>query len=308
MSILIDQNSKVVVQGITGAQGRFDTRYCLDYGTKIVAGVTPGRGGAEMEGVPVYDTVKQAVAASGATVSVLYVPARAVLDAVLEAVDAGISVILATAENVPRHDAAYAVSAVRAAGAHLIGFNTNGIISPGKCKLGGIGGDRPDDIYAPGRIGICSRSGGMSAELSLAVKQAGFGISTCVSLGGDPITGMRMAECLAMFEADPETDACVIYGEPGTDHERTVADALRRGDITKPVVALIAGRFQEAYPKGVSFGHVAAMIGTDDESASAKRRMLADAGVLIADSLENIPVLLRKAGVEPTLDRHPADA
>jgi succinyl-CoA synthetase alpha subunit len=297
MSILVDGNTRVVVQGITGTQGRFDTRYCLDYGTKVVAGVTPGRGGTTIEGVPVFDTMSEAVAATGADASVIYVPARGVKEAVLEAVEAGVKVILATAENVPRHDAAYAVAVARAAGVYLIGFNTNGVISPGKCKLGGIGGDRAGEVYVPGRIGVCSRSGGMSAELSLTLLQAGIGTSTCVSLGGDPITGMRMAECLALFEADDETDACVIFGEPGTDHEGTVASALKRGDITKPVVALIAGRFQELYPKGVSFGHVAAMINRDDESASAKRTMLAEAGARVANGLDDIPLLLRHAGV-----------
>jgi succinyl-CoA synthetase alpha subunit len=295
MSILIDGATRVIVQGITGAQGRFDVRYSLRYGTRIVGGVTPGRGGEDVEGVPVFDTVREAVERVGADAAAIYVPARAVKDAVVEAVEAGIGVLLATTENVPRHDASIAVAAAREAGALLVGFNSNGLISPGKSKLGGIGGDRPDEIYRPGRIGVCSRSGGMSAEICATLAAAGLGVSTCVSLGGDPIVGMRMAECLRLFEEDPETEACVLFGEPGSEHEQGVALALKRGELKKPVVALIAGRFQEAYPAGVSFGHVAAMIRTKGDSASAKEALLREAGASVAQTLEEIPSLLKKA-------------
>jgi len=292
MSILIGTATRVLVQGATGAQARFDIRYCLDYGTRIVAGVTPGRGGEMVEGVPVFNTVASALAATGADASAVYVPARGVKDAVMEAVEAGIRVLACFAENVPRHDAAAAVAAARSAGAHMAGFNTNGVISPGRCKLGGIGGDRAAQIYAPGRIGVCSRSGGMSAEICWMLSRAGMGASTCVSMGGDPIVGMRMVEVLKLFEADPETDACVIFGEPGGTHEIEVAAALRSGELRKPVVALIAGQFQERYPAGVSFGHFAAVIKGENDSASAKRRILAAAGARVATSLEEIPQLL----------------
>jgi len=292
MSILIDAQSRVLVQGATGAQARFDIRYCLEYGTRIVAGVTPGRGGETVEGVPVFNTVAAAVAATGANASAVYVPARGVKDAVMEAVEGGIRVLACFAENVPRHDAAAAVAAVRNAGAHMAGFNTNGLISPGRCKLGGIGGDRAGQIYAPGRIGVCSRSGGMSAEICWTLSRAGLGASTCISMGGDPIVGMRMVEVLRLFEADGETGACVIFGEPGGTHELEVAEALRAGEIRKPVVALIAGEFQERYPAGVSFGHFAAVIKGENDSASAKRRILSGAGARVAASLEAIPQLL----------------
>ncbi len=282
-----------MVQGATGTQARFDIRYCLEYGTCIVAGVTPGRGGESVEGVPVFNTVKAAAAATGANTSAVYVPARGVKDAVLEAVEGGIRVLACFAENVPRHDAAAAVAAARSAGVRMAGFNTNGLISPGRCKLGGIGGDRAKEIYAPGRIGVCSRSGGMSAEICWALSRAGLGASTCISMGGDPIVGMRMAEVLQLFEADPETDACVIFGEPGGTHEIEVAEAMRSGAIRKPVVALIAGLFQENYPAGASFGHFAAVIKGDNDSASAKRKILAAAGARVAASLEEIPALLR---------------
>jgi len=294
MSILIGADSRVVVQGATGAQARFDIRYCLEYGTRIVAGVTPGRGGESVEGVPVFNTVAAAVAATGANASAVYVPARAVKDAVFEAVDADIRVMACFAENVPRHDAAAAVAAARNAGGRMAGFNTNGLISPGRCKLGGIGGDRAREIYAPGRIGVCSRSGGMSAEICSALSRAGLGASTCVSMGGDPIVGMRMVEVLELFEADAETDACVIFGEPGGTHELEVANRIKERKLKKPVVALIAGQFQENYPAGVSFGHFAAVIKGENDSASAKRRLLAAAGARVAASLEEIPELLRK--------------
>ena len=292
MSILIDESTRVLVQGATGNQARFDMRYCLEYGTNIVAGVTPGRGGEVVEGVPIFNTVAAAVRSTGANATAIYVPARAVSDAIAEALDGGLRMLLALAENVPRHDAARTVAAVRGAGASLVGFNTNGLISPGKCKMGGIGGDRPQDIYAPGRIGVCSRSGGMSAEICFTLKQAGMGASTCVSMGGDPIVGLRVVEVLQMFEADPRTDACVIYGEPGGTHEAEVAMAVREGRIRKPVIALIVGAFQEAYPQGASFGHVAAMIQGHDDSATAKRRLLRESGVKVAETLDEIPGLL----------------
>jgi succinyl-CoA synthetase alpha subunit len=293
MSILIDRDTRVLVQGATGTQARFDIRYCLDYGTRIVAGVTPGRGGESVEGLPVFNTVRAAVTATGANAAAVYVPARGVKDAVLEAVDAGIRVLACFAENVPRHDAAAAVAAARTAEARIVGFNTNGVISPGRSKLGGIGGDRAGEIYAPGRIGVCSRSGGMSAEICWMLSRAGLGASTCVSMGGDPIVGMRMVEVLEMFESDPETDACIIFGEPGGTHELEVAEALREGRLRKPVIALIAGQFQENYPAGASFGHFAAVIKGENDSASAKRRLLAAAGARVASSLEEIPGLVR---------------
>lgn len=294
MSILIDDSTHVLVQGITGSQGRFDTEYCVAYGTNIVAGVTPGRGGQDVNGIPVYNTVKSAVDVSGATASVIYVPAPGIKDAVLEAVDAGIKVIVALTENVPRHDAAIAVAATRAAGAWLIGFNTNGMISPGKSKLGGIGGDRANELYVPGRIGVCSRSGGMSAELSAALAAGGYGVSSCISMGGDPIIGNDMVEYARMFEDDPDTDAMLFYGEPGSENEQGLARALRDGEITKPVVAMVAGVFQESHPAGLSFGHVAAMIRSADDSASAKQKLLSESGAHIAHRLGEISELLKK--------------
>lgn len=292
MSILIDRATRILVQGITGFQGRMDTRYCLAYGSRVVCGVTPGRGGEEVQGVPVYDTVREAVRRHAPNAAVTYVPAAATKDAVREAMAAGLELILGTAENVPRHDAAELAAAARAKGVRLVGFNTNGAISPGRCKLAGIGGDRANDIFVPGRIGVCSRSGGMTAEISWTLKRAGLGVSTAVSMGGDSITGMRMVEIVELFERDAETDAVVVFGEPGTTHEHEVAEAVAQGRVGKPVVALLAGEFQERYPLGASFGHLAAMIERDAESVSAKRRALAAAGVAVVRSLEEIPAAL----------------
>ncbi|MBI4192264.1 MAG: succinate--CoA ligase subunit alpha [Betaproteobacteria bacterium] len=295
MSILLDHDTRVIVQGITGTQGRVEAEISKNYGTHIVAGVTPGRGGENIAGIPVYDTVKEALDRHGADASLIFVPPLLVKDAVLEALDAGIRLLVGTAEDVPQHDVAIVIAAVRKVGARLVGFNTNGVISPGKARMGGLGGLDPDEVYAPGRIGLCSRSGGMCAEIGIALKQAGLGNSTAVAMGGDRITGLPMVEYVRLFEADPETDAIVLFGEPGTDNEGGVALHLRANRIRKPIVAMIAGAFQEKYPRGLSFGHAAAIIRADGESATDKKKMLADAGVLIADTLEEIPVLLKKA-------------
>lgn len=295
MSILIDERTKAIVQGITGAQARFDTQWCLRYGTQVVAGVTPGRGGEQVHGVPVYDTVRQAVDGRAVDASVVYVPAAMVKPAVMEAIEAGIGLILVTAEYVPQHDVAIVTAAARRAGVRLVGCNTNGIISPGRCKLGGVGGIDPDEIYAPGRIGVCSRSGGMTAEISLALKEGGYGVSTSVAMGGDAVTGLRMADYVRLFQEDAQTDAIVLFGEPGTDNEQEVAALLRTGRITKPVVALIAGEFQERYPSGMSFGHAAAMITDGSKTATAKRQLLREAGAQVVLTLDELPDVLRQS-------------
>jgi len=293
MSILIDSSTQVIVQGITGAQARFDTEWCLRYGTRIVAGVTPGRGGESVHGVPVFDTVRRATEGRSVDASVLYVPPAMVRNAALEAIDANIRLIVVMAEYVPQHDVVTIIAAARRAGVKLVGCNTNGVISPGRAKLGGVGGIDPSEIFSPGRIGVCSRSGGMSAEIGLALKAAALGISTCVGMGGDAVTGLCMADYVRLFDQDPETDAIVLFGEPGTDNEQGVAALLRAGQCSKPVVAMIAGEFQERYPQGLSFGHAAAIITDGSQSASAKRALLRDAGARVALVLEDIPALLK---------------
>jgi succinyl-CoA synthetase alpha subunit len=295
VSLLIDGATRVVVQGRSGALALIDPDFCRRYGYRIVSGVPRGLGVETVQGVAGYETMRRALAAHPADASVLYVPGAMVKSAVMEAIDAGIRLVLVTAEYVPLHDVVQIVAAARRAGVRLIGCNTNGVISPGRSKLGGVGGMDPGEIYVPGRIGVCSRSGGMTAEIGLALKQAGFGVSTSVAMGGDLVTGMSMAEYVTLFEDDPETDAVVVFGEPGTRNEQEVAELLGAGRIRKPLVALIAGAFQERYPKGMSFGHAAAMINRSDESASAKRRVLAEAGALVAEALEDIPDLLRRS-------------
>lgn len=292
MSILVDERTRILVQGMTGSVGRVDTRLCLDYGSRIVAGVTPGRGGESVSGVPVFDTVAEAVERTGATAAVQYVPARHAAGAVVEAAASGLSPIVAIAENLPRHDARRAAVAARDAGSVLIGFNTNGIISPGRTKLGGIGGPRPDDLFRPGTVGVCSRSGGMSAEIARSLARAGSGVSTCVSMGGESITGRTMAEYARWFETDEATSSIVVFGEPGSEHEALLAAAMERGEVTKPVVAMVVGQFQDAYPAGSSFGHLSAMVRLDTDRAVVKRDMLAAAGALIAERVEDIPDLL----------------
>ena len=304
MSILVDHDTRVVVQGITGGQARADTERALRSGARIVAGVTPGRGGDSVHGVPVFDTVAQACRAFPINATAVYTPPLAVRAAVLEAVDARIPLLVVTTEGVPVHDAAYFIAAARRAGCQLVGCNTNGLISPGKSRIGGIGGIDPGEMYAPGRIGICSRSGGMSAELARTLKFAGLGVSTCVSMGGDRITGLRMTHYAAMFERDPDTDAIVVFGEPGTANERELADAIRGGRVTKPTIALIAGAFQERYPPGRSFGHAAALVQRPDDRATTKKTMLRDAGASVAETLDEIVDLLATAGITASSTTH----
>lgn len=295
MSILLEKNTRVVVQGITGTQARVDTLVCRDYGTHIVAGVTPGRGGQDVEGIPVYDTVREAVEQHGAEASLVYVPALAAKDAVLEALVAGIHLIVAPAELVPLNDAAKVVDAVRKTDAVMVGFNTVGIITPGEARMGGMGGLDPDEIYAPGTVGICSRSGGMVAEVAWALKKGGLGVSTAVAMGGDAITGRRMVDYVRMFEDDPMTKAIALFGEPGTPNEREVAEHLHANGVKKPVVALIAGTFQENQPVGVSFGHAAAFIAGEGDGPTEKKKMLSQSGVRIAADLKDIPVQIKVA-------------
>jgi succinyl-CoA synthetase alpha subunit len=301
MAILINAETRVLVQGLTGRQARTDSANCLAYGTRIVAGVTPGKGGQTVLDLPVYNSVRAATRDHAVDASVIYVPAAAASDAAMEALEAGVKLVLITSEGLSRQEMARLVASAAVKGARVVGPNTNGIIAPGLSKLGGIGGEDPADIYGTGRIGICSRSGGMSAEIGLSLKAGGFGVSTAVAMGGDRVTGGRLLDYVRLFEDDPDTDAIVIYGEPGSGNEAELARHLRENGLRKPLVALIAGLFQENYPAGMSFGHAAAMISAEGDSASAKRALLREAGAIIAESVSHTPRLLIEAGLQPTL-------
>ena len=295
MSILVDETTRILVQGITGWQASLDVKFGLEYGAKIVAGVTPGKKGQNVHGVPVYNTVEDAVSHHEVDASVLYVPARMLKDAADEAIDAGIKLLLLIPEGVPRHDLNYILARARENGVRIIGPNTNGVISPGKSKLGGLGGQFPHNLFMRGNIGVVSRSGGMSAEISLTLKKAGLGTTTCVSMGGEGLVGTSIKEYLELFQQDDETEAVVMFGEPGTNLEEEAADYIASGQFNKPAIALIVGRFQENFPKGVSFGHSAALIGENSGSPSGKIERLRRAGVLIAETLEDIPRLAKEA-------------
>ncbi len=294
MAILVDKNSKIVIQGVTGREASMVTKHGLAYGTKILAGVTPGKEGQNVEGVPVYDNLKRACQDIELNTSVVYVPPAFAYDAVMEAIGNGMKLIVTITERIPRHNVCKFIQAAREANCTIIGPNSVGIINPGdRVKLGAIGGDNPDRCFIPGEVGVISRSGGMTAECSWMVKRAGFGVSTSVSIGGDPLIGSPPKEILSMFEKDSQTKAVVIWGEPGTTYEEDVADLLMEGGFTKPLIAYIAGRFVEAMPRGTIFGHAASVIEGDTGKPSKKKARLKDAGCHVADHFDDIITILR---------------
>lgn len=288
MSILINKNSRVLIQGITGNEGSFHTQQMVQYGTQVVAGVTPGRGGEwVMNGkVPVFDSVKVAVEATGANVSVVFVPARFAADAIFEAVDGGIPLIFCITEGIPVQDMMIVRSYLDHAGGRLVGPNCPGALTPGESKVGII----PGNIAMPGNIGVVSRSGTLTYEVLYALNQAGFGASTCVGIGGDPINGTNFIDVLSMFEADPHTDQIIMIGEIGGSDEEQAADYISRY-VTKPVVSFIAG---QTAPIGKRMGHAGAIIEGSSGTAEEKVKALQSAGVQIARHPEEIPELLRR--------------
>jgi len=274
VSIFIDRRTRLVVQGITGREGSFHTRQMLEYGTAVVAGVTPGKGGQRFdEKVPIFNTVAQAVADTGANTSVIYVPPAMAAGAVLEAADAGLALIVCITEGVPVLDMARTMPFVRSRGARLIGPNCPGLITPGESKVGII----PGNICAPGRVGLVSRSGTLTYEVVNHLTRNGIGQSTCVGIGGDPIIGTDFIDCLRAFQADAGTDAIVMLGEiGGTDEQR--AAAFVREQVTKPVVGFIAG---QTAPKGRRMGHAGAIISGSSGTAEEKLAAFAAAGIAV---------------------------
>ncbi|KJR46524.1 Succinyl-CoA ligase [ADP-forming] alpha chain [Desulfosporosinus sp. I2] len=295
MSILLDKNSRIAIQGITGREAAMVAQHSLDYGTKILAGVTPGKEGQEVHGIPVYNTLKKAVQVHNINTTVVYVPPAFVYDAVLEAVAAGISLVIIATENVPQLDAMKFLTRAKQAGVRVIGPNSVGMITPkDRVKVGAIGGDKVERCFVPGRIGVISRSGGMTAESSWMVKRAGFGVSTSVSIGGDALIGTSIKDLLLLYQADHETDAVVTFSEPGTHFEEEAAELLKSGGFTKPLFSFIAGRFTERMPEGTVFGHAGAMISGGAGKPSQKMEKLRQAGAHVLEHFDDLTRLMKE--------------
>ncbi|MEJ2369989.1 MAG: succinate--CoA ligase subunit alpha [Gemmatimonadales bacterium] len=288
MAIFIGEQTRLVVQGITGRDGSFHTRQMIEYGTRVVAGVTPGKGGLTFDDtVPVYNTVAEAVVEQGANASVIYVPARFAADAILEAADGGIELIVCNTEGIPVAEMMRVMPFVKERGARLVGPNCPGLIVPGVCKVGIL----PGQIVLPGRIGIVSRSGTLTYEIIFQLTSAGIGQSTSIGIGGDPIIGTDFVDCLRAFEADGETDAVVIIGEIGGTDEQTAARLVKE-EMSKPVVGFIAG---QTAPPGRRMGHAGAIISGSEGTAAEKIRAFEENGIAVAERPVEIVDALRAA-------------
>jgi len=292
MSVLVSRDTRVLTQGITGATGQLHTRLCREYGSQMVAGVTPGRGGTDFEGIPIFDTVTQAVKATGANASVIYVPPAGAADAILEAADAGIPLVVCITEGVPVLDMVRVARWLEGRPTRLIGPNCPGVITPGQCKIGIM----PGYIHTPGRVGVVSRSGTLTYEAVYQLTQLGIGQSTCIGIGGDPIIGTGFIEALRLFQDDAGTDAVIMIGEIGGTAEEEAA-AFIKAHVTKPVVSFIAG---QTAPKGKRMGHAGAIIAGGKGTAAEKMAALQAAGVTLSPSPARLGVTmqdaLRKAG------------
>jgi succinyl-CoA synthetase alpha subunit len=287
MSILIDKNTRVICQGITGKAGQFHARQCIDYGTRVVAGVTPGKGGETIEGVPVFDTVEEAVRETGADATMIFVPPAFAADAILEAVDAGVRLIVAITEGIPVLDMVRAYDVVRRSESVLIGPNCPGVITPEECKIGIM----PGYIHRRGPVGVISRSGTLTYEAVWQLTRLGLGQSTCVGLGGDPIVGASFVDVLRWFADDPQTQSVLLIGEIGGTAEEEAA-ALIRDSFPKPVAAFIAGR---TAPPGRRMGHAGAIISGGRGSAQEKLAALESAGIIVAESPADMGTAVQRA-------------
>ena len=295
MSILISKDTTFIIQGITGREAVSLTRENLAYGAKIVGGVTPGRAGRDVYGVPVYDCVRDITAKQHVDGAVVSVPPRFTKDAVFEALENGIRLIVIVTERIPRREVAQMVELAKQKDARIIGPNCLGIISPGEAKMGGVGGpaENTRQAYSKGSVGVMSRSGGMTTEIASTLTAAGLGQSTAVSIGGDAIIGSTYAELMPLFEADPETQAIAIYSEPGGRMEAELAEWVKENNSRLPIVAFMAGRFMDAMP-GMRFGHAGTIVeGKADTTAEKIDRMRAS-GISVAERIEEIPELIQK--------------
>ena len=283
MSILINKDSKIICQGITGKQGSFHTKQCIDYGSQVLAGVTPGSGGTEHLGIPVFDSVKEAKIHSDAQISMIYVPAAYSADAIIEAAEAGISFIVCITEGIPINDKVRVKAALKGNGCRLLGPNCPGIITPDECKIGIM----PGFIHKKGKIGVISRSGTLTYEAVYQTTKNGLGQTTCIGIGGDPLRGMGFIDCLKLFQNDPETEGIIMVGEIGGTDEEAAAEFIK-SDVTKPVVGYIAG---VTAPKGKRMGHAGAIVAGGKGTADEKYKALDKAGVSTVKS----PALLGEA-------------
>ncbi len=295
MSILVDESTTFIIQGITGREAVSMTRECLDYGAKVVGGVTPGRGGRDVHGVPVFDTVAEITSKQRVDASVLTVPPAAIRDAAFEAIENGIKLLVIVTERIPRLEVAQIIELANRHGARLIGPNCLGVMSPGKTRVGGMGGSAvaARKAYQPGPIGIMSRSGGMTTEIANALTAAGLGQSTAVSIGGDAIVGSTYAELMPLFEADPDTKAIVIYSEPGGPMEAQLARYVKETKSRLPIVAFMAGRFMDEMP-GMRFGHAGTIVEGRADTTAEKIARMKDAGISVAEEIADIPGLVKQ--------------
>ncbi len=295
MSILITRDTIVIIQGITGREAVTMTREGLDFGTRIIGGVTPGRGGREVYGVPVYDTVEQITTKTRVDASVISVPPAFTRDAAFEAIEAGIGLLVVVTENIPRSEVAQMVELAAQRGSRIIGPNCLGVLSPGEAKVGGLGGRAEDarKAFTPGPIGVMSRSGGMTTEICNTLSAQGLGQSTAVSIGGDAIIGSTYAELMPLFEADPDTKAIVIYSEPGGRMEADLSRWVQENRSRLPVVAFMAGRFMDDM-RGMRFGHAGTIVSGKADTTAEKIERLHEAGIEVAERIEDIPALVRE--------------
>ncbi len=294
MSILIDQTKKVLVQGITGREGQARTKLMIEYGTQVVAGVTPGKGGQTVHGVPVFDTVEEARENVGPIdVSVVFVPAPIVKNSALEAIESGIKLLVLVPDRVPIYDVLEIVRAAKETGAQFVGPNTLGLLSPGKAVLGMMGGRAASARawFKPGNVGVSSRSGGITSSIAYYLSKSDVGLSTIVHVGGDPIVGLPHPEIMKLFEQDPETEAVVMFGEIGTSQEEQVADLIEQGKFTKPLIAYIGGK---AAKEGTRFSHAGAIIEGGRGTYEGKVKRLKEVGAHVVDAFNDIPKVTKE--------------